>query len=46
MAKHKYRVSQVTQDGQGWIALIEDSRIIARFSDWTEAKAAYRAVTR
>ena len=38
-----YRISQIIQDGQGWIALIKDNSIVVeRFTNWTDAKKAYR----
>lgn len=41
--KAKYRICQIVQDAQGWIALIRGDTVVARFSNWTDAKAAYRA---
>ncbi len=45
--KTRYRISQIVDcDGQGWIALIQGSAIVARFTSWTDARAAYRRATR
>jgi hypothetical protein len=46
MAKHGYRIAQIVQDNQGWIALICGEVVVARFTNWTDAKAAYRNITR
>jgi hypothetical protein len=38
----KFTVRQIVQDAQGWIALtINDEIVIARFSSWDVARAAY-----
>jgi len=42
-AKHGYRISQILQDNQGWIALIRSNQVVARFSSWEAARKAYRA---
>lgn len=39
---HGYRISQITQDGQGWIALIRHKEVVARFTNWVAAKAVYQ----
>lgn len=46
MTKHGYRICQIVQDAQGWIALVRGPEVIARFTNWTDAKAAYRAAVR
>lgn len=39
----RFTVRQIVQDAQGWIALtINDEDVIARFSSWDAARAAYR----
>lgn len=35
-------VAQVTQNGEGFIALIINQKIVARFADWNSARRAYR----
>lgn len=35
-------IAQVTQNGEGFIALIIDDKIVARFADWNSARRAYR----
>lgn len=43
----KYRLAQVVEwdrSGQFCIALILGKTIVARFSDWQSARAAYKAV--
>lgn len=36
------RVSQIVIDGEGWIALIRDSQVIGKFTNWKDAREAYR----
>ena len=39
----KFTVRHILQNGQGWIALtVNDAVVIARFSSWEAARAAYR----
>ena len=45
-AKHDYRISQILQDNQGFIALIRGAQVVARFSNWDDAKKAYRTAVR
>jgi len=43
----KLRICQIVDvDGQGWIALTRGSEIIARFTNWTDARLAYRNATK
>ena len=39
-------VAQVTQNGEGFIALIVNNQIAARFSNWESARNAYRLLMR
>ena len=43
-APHGYSARQIIDwtDGQGWIVLIRGGDIVAKFSDWNAARAAYR----
>ena len=39
----KLRISQiVAADGQGWIALIDRTAIVGRFTNWADARSAHR----
>ena len=44
MAKrtHEYRISQILMNNQGFIGLIHDGKVIATFTNWHDAKIAYR----
>jgi hypothetical protein len=42
---NKYQIAQVTErNGQGCIALIRNGEIIGRYFDYTEARAALKAL--
>ena len=45
MKSNTLRVAQIIDwsDGQGWIALIRGTEILAKFSNWADAKTAYKA---
>lgn len=45
MLKHGWRVSQVVSGGEGFIALIHGAEIVARFTNWDDARKAYRLAT-
>jgi hypothetical protein len=42
---NQYRIAQIIDwtDGQGWIALIRGAQILAKFSNWADAKVAYKS---
>jgi hypothetical protein len=43
MNTEKLIISQIVDaDGQGWIALIKGSEIVSRFTNWSDAKKAYK----
>jgi hypothetical protein len=46
MNTQKFKISQIVDaDGQGWIALIKDFEIVGRFTNWNDAKKAYKQAT-